>query len=117
MLIKSRSLDSYRVPHELGPKTIDGKYSVTHPPNCECQMIYSVNHARWVSYDAMHGIASCARCDTKLDLPLPAVRENWASKRVYMNLAAIEDELWRFQQKHENCPALLLPPPPEQPQS
>ena len=96
--------------HELGKKMGGGKYLVTHPPNCECQILYSVSHAPWVSYNVADGVALCSHCHTKLDLPVPAVRESWASKRVRMNLAAIEDDLWNFQRKHESCPAPEPPP-------
>jgi hypothetical protein len=105
MLIKANSIAALNpVPHQLGKKTADGKYAVTHPDGCECQMIYTVAHARWVNYDAMHGLATCGHCKAQLELPLPAVRENLWSKRVLMNFRAIENELFRFQIKHENCP-------------
>ena len=105
MLIKPNSLAaSTPVPHELGNKMGPGKYQVKHPEGCDCQMVYSVNHAKWVSYYGMTGKASCAHCGEELDLPMPAIRENWWSKRVLMNLKAIEDDLFRFQLKHEACP-------------
>lgn len=105
MLIKINSLAGARqLPHELGAKVGNGKYAVQHPEGCECQFIYSVNHARWVSYNGMSGVASCAHCNTQLDLPMPAVRESWFTKRVIMNLRAIEDDLFNFQIRHENCP-------------
>lgn len=98
------------MPHKLGKKIGPGKWNVIHPDGCECQMIYSVNHARWVTYNGITGEATCNHCGTTLDLPMPAVRENWLTKRVFMSLKAIEDDLWAWQQRHENCPPPAAPP-------
>lgn len=114
MLIKSTSLAAgFRVPHELGKKNPDGTYNVKHPVGCECSLLYSVNHAKWVTYNAMDGWIACDHCGARQRLPLPAVREGTQSRRVLMDLRAIEDDLFYFQTRHENCPAPL----PEQPPS
>lgn len=113
LLLRADSLEAARRSptwHELGKRMGDGKYRVNHPPGCECQILYSVAHAPWVSYNVADGIAACSRCGTRLDLPVPAVRESWASKRVRMDLAAVEDDLWNFQRRHEGCQE---PPPPQ----
>lgn len=111
--MKSRRLSdtNYAVPHELGKRLPGGKYELNHPEGCGCEVIYSVNHAKWISYNAIRGQALCDHCKAVLDLPMPAVRENRWSKRVYMELRGIEDDLWNFQQKHEACP----PPPSDSP--
>lgn len=114
-IIKPNSLAaSERVPHELGKKRPDGKFHLKHPPNCGCDLVYSVYHAPWVSWNGMSGRAFCDRCKAEKDLPMPAVRENWFSKRVFMDIKGVEDDLWRFQQKHENC---VEPPPSATPES
>ena len=102
-----------RIPHEIVGKLPDGKYRIAHDDSClgVCNMIYSPQCARWIAYNAMEGIARCNHCHTALELPLPAVRENWFSKRVLLDIKGIEDDLWRFQLKHENCP----PPAPTAP--
>lgn len=110
MLLKINSIEAQnKLPHRLGSKNQDGTYQVKHPPGCECQFLYSVNHAKWVSYNAMAGIAYCQRCSVQLPLPMPAYRKNWISKEVFMDLKAIENDLWAFQLKHEGCSEPLDP--------
>lgn len=98
-----------REPHRLGKSVGDGKFHVQHPASCECMMLHSVKHAPWVTYDQMNGVIACDHCKTSVNLPCPAVRDRKASKTVYMDLQALESDLWYFQLKHEACPAPAEP--------
>lgn len=112
MLIKVNSIAATDpTPHTLGPKQKNGTYLVQHPAEgCECMIVYSVHHAPWVSYNGMSGRLFCDRCKAEALVPLPAVRENWFSKKVLMNFQAIEDDLFKFQLKHESCVDTAPPP-------
>lgn len=95
----------YAAPHKIMATLPDGKYVVKHPEGCECMMLHSVKHAPWVTYDQMDGVISCDHCKTKVDMPCPAVRDRKSSRTIRMDLLALEDDLFKFQIKHENCPA------------
>jgi hypothetical protein len=93
-----------KTPHRIRRKLGEGKYLVEHPSDCECQMVYSVRHAPWVTYDQAHGVVACDHCKTEASMPCPSVRDRVDKRVIYMALDAIEDDLWKFQLKHENCP-------------
>lgn len=99
------------VEHRLGKKIAPGVWRVIHPLNCECQMIHTVRHARWINYNQLEGIIRCDHCSREESLPCPAVRDRILSRRVWMDAKAIARDLWNFQIKHENCPV----PPEESP--
>lgn len=107
MLIKKtvEKFGSRREPHKLGRRIVDGRYEVKHPPHCECMMLHSVKHAPWITYDQMDGVIACDHCKTRVDMPCPAIRDRKSTRTIYMDLSALEDDLWKFQLKHENCPA------------
>lgn len=106
MLIVNRDIPigASRVIHKLGKKIAPGVWNVIHPLNCECQMIHTVAHARWINYNQMDGIAKCDHCGSELSLPCPAVKDRIYSRKVWMDVSAIADDLWVFQLRHENCP-------------
>lgn len=111
MLIKRPSekvFGSYKADHTVTGRLGDGKWTVQHPDDCECQMIHSVSHAPWVSYDQMKGVLACDHCKASEDAPCPAVRNKVFSKTVKMNVEAIADQIWRWQLRHENCQAETL---------
>jgi hypothetical protein len=107
MLLKTPTeyLGKRKVDHFIKGKLGSGKFLVEHPDDCECQVIHSVRHAPWVSYDQMHGVLACDHCKAKEDAPCPAVKNKVFSRTVRMNVEAIADQIWRWQLKHENCPA------------
>ncbi len=90
--------------HRLTKRLGNGKYRVEHPPGCECQLLHTVKHARWITYDQMDGLLSCDHCGLVVDMPCPAIRYRVLSRTVKMDLAALEADLWAFQVKHEGCP-------------
>lgn len=111
MLIKipTEPLGLRKAEHRLKGKLPGGKWLIEHPEDCECRMLHSVKHAPWVSYDQMHGVLACDHCKVTVDLPCPAIKSKVLSRVVKMALDAIEDDIWRFQLIHENCPE---PAPP-----
>ena len=106
MLIKAPTeyLGKRKVDHRLKGKLPNGAWLVEHPADCECQMIHSVSHAPWVSYDQMHGYLRCDHCKAEEFAPCPAVKSKVFSRTVKMAVEAIADQIWRWQLKHENCP-------------
>lgn len=50
------------------------------------------------------GMLSCSHCDTTLVLPTPSVLTGTGEAEVYMDHEAIQDELNRFKNKHQDCP-------------
>lgn len=99
---------SRRKPHRIKGSVGLGRYLVEHPPDCECQMLHSVKHAPWIIYNQMSGDLSCRNCGTTINMPCPSVRDKVNTKTVYMDLKALEDDLWNFQLKHEGCELVKL---------
>ena len=108
MLIKLGTLGAAgKAPHRIICKLAPGVYRIEHPEDCECQILWSVEHAHWVSYDMARGRLFCDRCKQDEIVPCPSRQDHLDKNVVFMAPEAVEDDLKNFQLKHENCRATI----------
>jgi len=99
-----------RTPHTITGTISPGLYTVEHPLNrygvaaCNCFYLHSVAHAPWVTYNIATGNLTCDHCHTTLFLPCPHTKDP-IENCVYMDMSALEDDLYNFQLKHQECPS------------
>lgn len=100
-------LTAHQIPHRIKKKLAPGIYNVSHPDACLCFMVMSPPHARFITYSMAYGQITCNHCRITETLPCPGKRVSFASKDVYMDLGAIQDDLLRFTGRHESCPEVV----------